>query len=100
MTSQVESQRPFSAETAMRDMLAQDRTILANERTFLAYVRTALTLLVAGVSFIRFFDSVLIAALGWLFVPCGVAVQVIGTWRYLRMHRLVMSHGGGSAGRR
>jgi len=47
----------------MRDHLAAQRTILANERTFLSYIRTALTLLVAGVSFIQFFGSVVIQAL-------------------------------------
>ena len=44
----------------LRDYLATDRTKLSNQNTFLAYIRTALTLFVAGVSFVRFFDSLMI----------------------------------------
>lgn len=57
-------------------------TILANERTFLAYVRTALTLFVAGISFIRFFEIDLVVKLGAVFVIIGVIITFIGTVRY------------------
>ncbi len=71
----------------LRDLLATDRTILANERTFLAYARTALTLFVAGVSFIHFYPSKALFLIGWSFVPAAVVVVWIGFRRFVRMRR-------------
>ena len=80
----------------LRDYLAADRTTLANERTFLAYIRTGLTLFVAGVTFIHFFDPAMIVILGWIFVPLGIVVFVIGAMRYKKMQSLLreMEEGG------
>lgn len=69
----------------LRDFLATDRTRLSNQNTFLAYGRTALTLFVAGLTFIRFFDSVWIEAIGWIFIPVGVITFAIGLFRYNRL---------------
>ena len=71
----------------LRDYLATDRTKLSNQNTFLAYIRTALTLFVAGVSFVRFFDSLLIEVIGWIFLPVGVATFVVGSMRYHRLRK-------------
>jgi len=74
------------------DKNALVRTTLANQRTFLAYLRTALTFFVAGVSFIKFFDSLIVEVVGWVFVPLSIATFVVGVWRYnelrVRMKRL------------
>lgn len=76
-------------ETAtLRDRLAVERTVLANERTLLAFARTALTLFVAGVSFLHFFPSGTLQIVGWAFVPAGVAVLLAGGWTYARTRRL------------
>jgi putative membrane protein len=64
--------------------LAAERTRLANHRTFLAYQRTALTLFVAGVTFIRFFDNLLIEIIGWAFLPTALMTILIGAIRYRR----------------
>ncbi len=64
--------------------LAAERTRLANHRTFLAYQRTALTLFVAGVTFIRFFDSLIVEIIGGVFVPVGIITIVVGIVRYRR----------------
>lgn len=73
----------------LRDHLAAQRTILANERTFLAYIRTALTLFVAGVSFIKFFDSVVIELLGWILVPFGIFVLIKGVVSFREMKQTI-----------
>ena len=73
----------------LRDHLALDRTVLANERTFLAYIRTALTLLVVGASFIKFFDSMMLEVVGWAFLPCAIAVFAFGVWRYRHIKGLI-----------
>lgn len=72
----------YKGKLILRDVLAAERTQLANERTLLSYLRTALTLFIAGVSFIRFFDSLIIELIGWLFVPLGVWVSWIGAARF------------------
>lgn len=75
----------YKDKLILRDFLAADRTRLANERTLLAYMRTALTLFIAGVSFIQFFDSRILEVIGWLFVPLGVWVAWIGTVKFRQM---------------
>ncbi len=65
-----------------RDTLAAERTRLANDRTFLAYQRTALTLFVAGLTFIRFFNNFIIGLIGWLFLPAGLITVALGIYRY------------------
>ncbi len=74
-------------EITLRDHLAADRTILANERTFLAYIRTALTFFVSGATFIKFFDSLILEVLGWVFVPIAIYVFILGTRRYIKMKK-------------
>lgn len=75
----------------LRDHLAVDRTVLANERTWLAYVRTALTLFVAGVTFIRFFDQWLVEIIGILFLPLSILFLVLGVRSYRRM-KAILKH--------
>lgn len=74
----------------LRDHLAADRTTLSNQNTFLAYVRTALTLFVAGVTFVRFFGNTLIEIVGWVFIPIGIITFFVGLYRYNRL-RVVLN---------
>jgi putative membrane protein len=73
----------------LRDELAIDRTLLANENTLLAYLRSALTLIIAGVTFIHFFAQSWLLWLGIAFVPMGVAVALFGIGRFRRMQRSI-----------
>lgn len=76
----------------LRDHLAADRTILANERTFLAYIRTALTLFVAGLSFVHLkeiFSSYIVEVIGIIFILLGIATFFVGLFRYKRMQVLI-----------
>jgi len=65
-----------------QEKLAEIRTKQANERTLLAYFRTALTLLVAGLTFIKFFGNPYIIAIGWVFIPFGIVNMILGVIRY------------------
>ncbi|MDQ7053203.1 MAG: DUF202 domain-containing protein [candidate division KSB1 bacterium] len=67
----------------LRDLLAVDRTVLANERTLLAYARTALTLFIAGVSFIHFYPARVLYWIGWGFVPVAALVLYTGFRRFM-----------------
>ncbi|TAL68954.1 MAG: DUF202 domain-containing protein [Bacteroidetes bacterium] len=71
------------------EQLASARSILANERTFLSYQRTAITLLIAGLTFIRFFEILWIIIIGWLFLPAAVLTMYLGTYRYVKMRDLI-----------
>jgi len=75
----------------LRDWLALDRTVLANERTLLAWIRTALSIIVAGVGFIKFIEIHVIVLLGYMMIPTGLAVSVIGIYKYLKLHRELSS---------
>ncbi|MBD3234958.1 MAG: DUF202 domain-containing protein [candidate division Zixibacteria bacterium] len=67
------------------DNLAANRTILANERTYLSYMRTALTMFIAGLTFIKFFEGGLVKTIGWIFLPVAAATIIVGFIRYKRM---------------
>lgn len=79
--------RACPAPPSACDLLAAERTVLANERTLLAFVRTALTLFVAGVTFVHFFPGSALHVVGWLFVPLGALVLLLGLWVYRRTWR-------------
>ena len=82
----------LEGQLILRDHLAADRTILANERTFLAYIRTALTLFVAGLSFVHLtdiFGSYIIEVIGIIFILLGFATFFVGLFRYKRMQALI-----------
>jgi putative membrane protein len=77
-------------EPILRDYMAIERTVMANERTFLSYIRAALGLFFGGVSFMEFFDNVVIHMVGWLFIPLGLATFGVGLWRYKKIQRLIL----------
>lgn len=65
------------------------RTHLANKRTFLAFVRTALTLVIAGLTFIEFFTMVQMRVLGGMFLFVGTIVLVIGWVQFSHTRRTI-----------
>ena len=90
----IDKSRPYTGledQLILRDHLAADRTILANERTFLAYIRTALTLFVAGLSFVhlKVFDSHVVEGIGAVFILLGIITFFVGLVRYKRMQELI-----------
>jgi len=70
-------------ELTLNDYLAIDRTILSNERTLLAYGRTALAQVIIGGSALKFFDSLLLAVIGVVFL-IGAGVTMFIGWRHYR----------------
>ncbi len=75
-----------------QERLAEVRTRQANERTLLAYMRTALTLIVAGVTFVHFFNNLLIEILGVVFIPFGIITLVLGIIRYNSVREHINTH--------
>jgi len=75
-----------------QEKLAEVRTKQANERTLLAYIRTALTLVVAGITFIRFFDNQIIEIIGWVFIPIGLVNLILGIIRYRATKEHIKEH--------
>lgn len=91
----VEQEKPYESikgQLILRDHLAADRTILANERTFLAYIRTALTLFVAGLSFVHFHimnSPIADGTIGGLLMFIGAITFFLGLYRYHRTKSLI-----------
>lgn len=83
-------------EMILRDHLAVGRTVMANETSFLAYIRTALTLAVAGVSLLKFFNDSTATVVGWIFLALAAALILNGALRYEEMDSALhkMSHRG------
>src|SRR6185503_13987434 len=71
-----------SEELTFRDYLAIDRTLLANERSFMAYIRTAMTVFIAAISLIKFFDSELVKLMGEIFLAGSIVIFIQGLRRY------------------
>jgi len=82
-------QKFIEKELPLNDQLAAARSILANERTFLSYQRTAITLFIAGLSFVKFFDAHWIIVVGWIFMPSAIITIFLGILRYIRMRDLI-----------
>lgn len=74
----------------VRDILSINRTVLANERTFLAYLRTSVTFILAGISLVKFFTSVIAQAAGITFIIGAVIVSIYGIIKYDAMRKLIM----------
>lgn len=68
----------------LRDHLAIDRTKLAAERTMLAYMRTALTLIIAGVTFNKFFVEYYYQIIAWIFILSGLALVLYSFFRFMK----------------
>ncbi len=72
------------------DYWAADRTHMANQRTLLSYIRTSFMLIVSGVSLMKFLpfgDALHI--MGILFLPCSIAMLVIGIYLYKQMEKRI-----------
>jgi putative membrane protein len=74
---------------SLNDYLAIDRTILANERTLLSYGRTALAMVIIGGSCLKFFDSPVLAVIGWSFLAGAAITMLLGWRRYRHTDRLL-----------
>lgn len=77
-------QRFQQKEMILRDHLAVDRTTFASERTLLAYTRTAFTVIITGLSLIKFFTLLFALLCGWIFIIFGVVILVWGGIRFLK----------------
>jgi putative membrane protein len=74
----------------IRDKLAAHRNLLAAERTLLAYIRTALGFGAVGFTMLKFFgETPLFQILGWVFLPLGGVITVIGFLRYFQSRRII-----------
>ena len=76
-------------EMILRDFLAVDRTVMANEVSFLSYIRTALTMLVAAITFLKFFDSTVLHLIGWALICLAGLLILHGATRYDAMERIL-----------
>ena len=71
------------------DAESRTRTHLANERTFLAWFRTGITLIALGLAAAQFLTYEasggvpIVHVLATILVVSGIAVVLIGAWRYL-----------------
>jgi putative membrane protein len=66
----------------MSKSFGEEQAYLAAERTYLAHVRTALTLLIAGLTIVRFFGQNHFIILGWIFVALGATLLAVGHLRW------------------
>ncbi len=82
---------PFGTLT-LRDHLALDRNILANERTLLAYARTGFATIVAGLSFMQFFEGSVYVLMGWACLVLGLGTFALGVYRFRKMRVTRWAH--------
>ena len=72
------------------DAESRARTHLANERTYLAWFRTGLTLIALGLAAAQFltFEAdggvPIVQILATVLVASGIAIALVGAWRYVR----------------
>ncbi len=74
----------------LRDYLAVDRTIMTNETSFMSYVRTALTLIAAGATLLKFFDTdTLTQITGWVFIVVGGWLSIHGYIKFQKTDQIL-----------
>lgn len=81
----------YKDDLILRDILATDRTILANERIVLAYIRAFLNFVIAGVSVLKIFNSLLMKILGITFIFISFFFLIIGIKKYLKLNKALKS---------
>lgn len=79
-------------ERDVQRWLAYERNHLANERTYAAWLRTGLSLAAVGIAVAHFLPEerrtpLLSMTVGTGFVLAGLALILLGAWRYERTHR-------------
>lgn len=79
----------LSSKADIRHHLSIDRTIMANERTLLAYSRTGLTLVVSGLGFIHFADSLILSIISVMFIPIGLVTFIFGIFRFYKKRKSI-----------
>ena len=65
----------------VRDYLAAERTDLAIDRTLLSYIRTGMTVVVVGISFIKFFSEDYLHLIGFFLIFFAFGLIIIGFFR-------------------
>ena len=74
----------------LRDYLAVDRTIMTNETSFMSYVRTALTLIAAGATLLKFFDTDAFTQItGWVFIVVGGWLSIHGYIKFQKTDQIL-----------
>ncbi len=71
----------------LRDYLALDRTRLANERTLLSYFSSFIGVFAAGVGLIKFVDSEVFVAIGWVFTAMAPLLLALGIVRFFQLKK-------------
>ncbi len=68
-----------------REYLASERTDLAIDRTILSYIRTAMTIVVVGISLIKFFQEEYIHVLGSSLILTSIGLILVGFYRSYKL---------------
>lgn len=63
-------------------ILAADRTDLANERTLLSYVRTSFTFILAGITIVKFFNTIPMYIFAGVCGAAGIGILFWGISRF------------------
>ena len=66
------------------------RTILANERTFLAYLQTTIALVIAGCTLLRVFSDSLMSYFAISLILAGIIVIIFGYFSFQRMQKFII----------
>jgi putative membrane protein len=93
MPESTSESRETLPESALRDLLAVERTYLSNERTLLAYIRTAVALAGGGAALIQLIQTTAATLSGWALILLGIVVLVAGSYRFLVIGRKIRHHG-------
>jgi putative membrane protein len=81
-----------SSDLQLREAYAKERTILALDRTVLSYVRTAMTSIVVGVSFFKFFSDWRMQAMGALMIIVAIILTAFSIVRTVQVRKQIDSY--------
>jgi len=71
----------MNPQTRLREEYAKERTLLAINRTLLSYIRTSMTIVVVGITLIKFFDNPALQKGGVALIIVAIMLTAVGIVR-------------------
>jgi len=82
----------MNPQTRLREQYAKERTLLAIDRTILSYIRTSMTIVVVGVTFIKFFDNVRMQQTGVGLIIVAIILTGVGIVRSAQIRKKIYEY--------
>ena len=82
----------MNPQTRLREQYAKERTHLAIDRTLLSYVRTSMTVVVVGITFLKFFNDPAMQRAGIGLLIVAIILTAFGIARTAQINKKIHTY--------